>query len=106
MSDAALTRLLGDICRGGKAEAFRADPGGTIAAYGLPSDLERALLSGDYRYLLEHGSHPVLTMYFARLQGVTPFEYLELVRSGRPGGATVTDPVAPGAGAARGAGSS
>ena len=85
MSDAALTRLLSDVCRGGKAEAFAADPPGFIGSYGLSTDLEEALVSGDYRYLLQHGAHPVLTMYFARLQGVTPFEYMQLVRPERTG---------------------
>lgn len=88
MADELLDLCLADICRGDKSAAFMSDPRETVKPYRLTDETTQALLAADYQYLLARGAHPILTMYFARMNGVAPSDYIEIVRHKATGGTT------------------
>lgn len=83
MMSADLDQFLFDVTRGGQRSAYLSDADGVIASSGLGEALRAAFGRRDIEALWRAGAHPMLLLYFARLNGIAaPDYYATVTRAG------------------------
>ena len=72
---------LTDICRRGRAAEFKANPDEFLRRYRLTDEEREALLEADFPRLYDMGVHPMLLLYYSRVQGLPLPEYIARIQA-------------------------